>query len=1029
MTKSEYLHSMHPSKSDARTSANGPRPDPFAAPVLAIAPRHGLEHITVKGAREHNLKNIDLTLPRNQLIVITGLSGSGKSSLAFDTIYAEGQRRYVESLSSYARQFLGQMEKPDVDYIEGLSPAISIDQKSTSRNPRSTVGTVTEIYDYLRLLYARIGQPHCPNCGRPITPQTAEQIVDQILELPESTRVQLLAPMVRGRKGEYQKLFEQAIKDGYARVRVDGVIRDLREKISIDKKRKHTVEIVIDRLVLKPDVRKRLTDSVETALKLTQGLLGALVQRPGGKEEELSFSEKFACVECGLSFEELAPRMFSFNSPYGACPECTGLGARIEIDPRLVIPDRNKSLREGAVVPWTKNLSAGMNPFYVQQVETLLKEEGYDLDTPVKKLPKELLDAILFGEEERREFRFRTKSGKHWDYESQYRGIIPNLQRRYEETSSDYVKEEIEKLMTSVRCPACKGARLKPASLAVTVGGINIAQLTALPVDRALAFFENLTLTQREEQIARQIVKELKARLGFLINVGLEYLTLDRSATTLSGGEAQRIRLATQIGSSLVGVLYILDEPSIGLHQRDNARLLATLKTLRDLGNTLIVVEHDEETMRNADYIVDIGPGAGKDGGHIVAAGTIEDVCNAPASATGRFLSGESVIPIPPRRRRPKGMLTINNARANNLKDINVDFPLGVFCAITGVSGSGKSTLVDMVLYRALAHHLHGQPPEDTFGKVRGLEQLDKAIVIDQSPIGRTPRSNPATYTGAFDPIRELFSMTPDARVRGYGPGRFSFNVKGGRCEACAGDGIIKIEMHFLPDVYVPCEVCKGKRYNQQTLEVKYKGKSIADVLEMRVDEAAEFFANIPRVHNKLRTICDVGLGYIQMGQPATTLSGGEAQRVKLATELSRRSTGRTFYILDEPTTGLHFADIAQLLLVLRRLVESGNTVLVIEHNLDVIKTADYIIDLGPEGGDKGGRIVAMGPPEAVARMAHSYTGQYLRRVLTDPRAHIAITSEHGAVEEYERANRELLKTLETAVSQAPAVPETAARS
>jgi excinuclease ABC subunit A len=1029
MTKSEYLHSMQPSKNDARTSANGPRSDPFAAPVLAIAPRHGLEHITVKGAREHNLKNIDLTLPRNQLIVITGLSGSGKSSLAFDTIYAEGQRRYVESLSSYARQFLGQMEKPDVDYIEGLSPAISIDQKSTSRNPRSTVGTVTEIYDYLRLLYARIGRPHCPNCGRPITPQTAEQIVDQILELPEGTRVQLLAPMVRGRKGEYQKLFEQAIKDGYARVRVDGVIRDLREKISIDKKRKHTVEIVIDRLVLKPDVRKRLTDSVETALKLTQGLLGTLVQRPGGKEEELSFSEKFACVECGLSFEELAPRMFSFNSPYGACPECTGLGARIEIDPRLVIPDRNKSLREGAVVPWTKNLSAGMNPFYVQQVETLLKEEGYDLDTPVKKLPKELLDAILFGEEERREFRFRTKSGKHWDYESQYRGIIPNLQRRYEETSSDYVKEEIEKLMTSVRCPACKGARLKPASLAVTVGAVNIAQLTALSVDRALDFFETLTLTQREEQIARQIVKELKARLGFLINVGLEYLTLDRSATTLSGGEAQRIRLATQIGSSLVGVLYILDEPSIGLHQRDNARLLATLKTLRDLGNTLIVVEHDEETMRNADYIVDMGPGAGKDGGHIVAAGTIDDVCKAPASATGRFLSGESVIPIPPRRRQPKGMLTIHNARANNLKDINVDFPLGVFCAITGVSGSGKSTLVDMVLYRALAHHLHGQPPEDTYGKVRGLEQLDKAIVIDQSPIGRTPRSNPATYTGAFDPIRELFSLTPDARVRGYGPGRFSFNVKGGRCEACAGDGIIKIEMHFLPDVYVPCEVCKGRRYNQQTLEVKYKGKSIADVLEMRVDEAADFFANVPRVHNKLRTICDVGLGYIQMGQPATTLSGGEAQRVKLATELSRRSTGRTFYILDEPTTGLHFADIAQLLLVLRRLVESGNTVLVIEHNLDVIKTADYIIDLGPEGGDKGGRIVAAGPPEAVARMPHSYTGQYLRRVLTDPRAHIAITSEHGAVEEYERANRRLLDSLETAVARGPAVPETAGRS
>ncbi|HXW51028.1 MAG TPA: excinuclease ABC subunit UvrA [Candidatus Acidoferrales bacterium] len=1001
-----------------RKSPNGPLDDPYAAPVLTIAPRHGLEHILVKGAREHNLKNIDLTLPRNQLIVITGLSGSGKSSLAFDTIYAEGQRRYVESLSSYARQFLGQMEKPDVDYIEGLSPAISIDQKSTSRNPRSTVGTVTEIYDYLRLLYARIGQPHCPNCGRPISPQTAEQIVDQILALPAGTRLQLLAPMVRGRKGEYQKLFEQAVKDGYARVRVDGTVRDLREKIKIDKKRKHTVEIVIDRLVVKPDVRKRLTDSVETTLKLTQGLLVLLVQKPGQKEEEQTFSEKFACIECGLSFEELSPRMFSFNSPYGACPECTGLGARIEIDPRLVIPDRNKSFREGAIVPWTKNLSAGMNPFYVQQVETLLKDEGYSLDTPVRKLPKELLDVILFGADEKREFRFRTKSGKHWDYESQYKGIIPNLQRRYEETSSDYVKEEIEKLMTQVRCPACKGARLKPESLAVTIGGMNIAKLTSLAVDRALAFFESLKLTTREEQIARQIVKELRARLGFLINVGLEYLTLDRSATTLSGGEAQRIRLATQIGSSLVGVLYILDEPSIGLHQRDNARLLATLKTLRDLGNTLIVVEHDEETMREADYIVDIGPGAGKEGGHVVASGTIEDIIKTPASATGRFLSGESVIPIPPARRQPKGTLRIIGARANNLKGIDVDFPLGVFCAVTGVSGSGKSTLVDMVLYRALAHHLHGQPPEDTFGKVTGLEQLDKAIVIDQSPIGRTPRSNPATYTGAFDPIRELFSLTPDARVRGYGPGRFSFNVKGGRCEACAGDGIIKIEMHFLPDVYVPCEVCKGKRYNQQTLEVKYKGKSIADVLEMRVDEAAEFFANIPRVHNKLQTICDVGLGYIQMGQPATTLSGGEAQRVKLATELSRRSTGRTFYILDEPTTGLHFADIAQLLQVLRRLVDSGNTVLVIEHNLDVIKTADYVIDLGPEGGDKGGRVVAMGPPEAVARMPHSYTGRYLRRVLTDPRAHIAITSEHGAIEEYERANRELLKTLETTASR-----------
>ncbi len=1008
---------------------DGPPKDPYAAPVLAIPPRHGLEHITIKGAREHNLKNIDLTLPRNQLIVITGLSGSGKSSLAFDTLYAEGQRRYVESLSSYARQFLGQMEKPDVDYIEGMSPAISIDQKSTSRNPRSTVGTVTEIYDYLRLLYARIGHPHCPNCGRPITPQTAEQIVDQILEFPEGTRIQILAPMVRGRKGEYHKLFEQALKDGYARVRVDGQIRELRDKITIDKKRKHTVEVVIDRLIIKPEVRKRLTDSVETSLKLTQGTLTALVQAPGCKEEELSFSEKFACIECGLSFEELSPRMFSFNSPYGACPDCTGLGARIEFDPRLIIPDRNKSFREGAVVPWTKNLSPGMNPFYVQQVETLLKEAGYKLDTPVKKLPKELLDVILYGEDEKREFRFRTKSGNYWDYESQYKGIIPGLQRRYEETSSEYVKEELEKLMTSVRCPTCKGARLKPESLAVTIGGLSIAQLTALPVDRALSFVEVLQLTDREEQIARQIVKELRARLGFLVNVGLEYLTLDRSATTLSGGEAQRIRLATQIGSSLVGVLYVLDEPSIGLHQRDNARLLATLKTLRDLGNTLIVVEHDEETMREADYIVDIGPGAGKEGGWVVAAGSIEDIEATPSSATGRFLKGESIIPIPPVRRQPRGLLQIKSARANNLKNIDVDFPLGVFCAVTGVSGSGKSTLVDMVLYRALAHHLHGQPPEETYGKVRGLEQLDKAIIIDQSPIGRTPRSNPATYTGAFDPIRELFSMTPDARVRGYGPGRFSFNVKGGRCESCAGDGIIKIEMHFLPDVYVPCESCKGKRYNQQTLEVKYKGKSIADVLEMRVDEAAEFFANIPRVHNKLQTICDVGLGYIQMGQPATTLSGGEAQRVKLATELSRRSTGRTFYILDEPTTGLHFADIAQLLQVLQRLVETGNTVLVIEHNLDVIKTADYIIDLGPEGGDKGGRIIAAGTPEEVAATEASYTGHYLRRVLRDPRAHIAITSEHEAVAQYERANRELLQTLENRGPRARGRAEEPARS
>ena len=1003
------------------TKPNGQPVDPIAAPAVAIPPRHGLESIVVKGAREHNLKNIDVVLPRNQLIVITGLSGSGKSSLAFDTIYAEGQRRYVESLSSYARQFLGQMEKPDVDYIEGLSPAISIDQKSASHNPRSTVGTVTEIYDYLRLLYARIGKPHCPNCGRPITPQTAEQIVDQILKLPEGTRAQLLAPMVRGRKGEYQKLFEQAVKDGYARVRVDGTVRELRDKIVLDKKRKHTIEIVIDRLVIKEGLRKRLTDSVETALRLTQGLVTALVERPeerSAKIEELPFSEKLSCSHCGLSFEELAPRLFSFNSPYGACPDCTGLGVKIEIDPRLVIPDRNKSFREGAVVPWTKNLSAGMNPFYVQQVETLLEDAGCDLDTPIKKLPRELLDHILYGDDEgedKHRFVFRTKSGKKWHYEGHYKGIIPTLQRRYEETSSDYVKEEIEKLMTSVRCQTCNGARLKPEALAVMVGGLNIAKLTALSVDRALAWVMQLRLSGRDEQIARQIVKELRARLGFLVNVGLEYLTLDRTATTLSGGEAQRIRLATQIGSSLVGVLYVLDEPSIGLHQRDNARLLATLKTLRDLGNTLIVVEHDEETMREADYIVDIGPGAGKGGGRIVATGRIEDIEAAPESLTGRFLKGEAFISIPPRRRTQRGTLTVRNARANNLHGIDVDFPLGVLCAVTGVSGSGKSSLVDLVLYRALAHHLHGQPPEDTYGRLSGLEQLDKAIVIDQSPIGRTPRSNPATYTGAFDPIRELFSLTPEARARGYLPGRFSFNVKGGRCEACVGDGIIKIEMHFLPDVYVPCEVCKGKRYNQQTLDVTYKGKTIADVLEMRVDEAAEFFENVPRVASKLRTICDVGLGYIAMGQPATTLSGGEAQRVKLATELSRRSTGRTFYILDEPTTGLHFADIAQLLDVLNRLVDARNTVLVIEHNLDVIKTADYVIDLGPEGGDKGGTVVATGTPEQVAQHAKSYTGRYLQRVLADPRAHIAITSEHAAVADFEAANRALLRELEGA--------------
>jgi excinuclease ABC subunit A len=993
---------------------NGKTPHRHAVPAAAVPQRHGLDSIVIKGAREHNLKNIDLTLPRNQLIVITGLSGSGKSSLAFDTIYAEGQRRYVESLSSYARQFLGQMDKPDVDYIEGLSPAISIDQKSASHNPRSTVGTVTEIYDYLRLLYARIGAPHCPNCGKAITPQSAEQIVEQLLTLPEGSRVQLLAPMVSGRKGEYQKLFEQAVKDGYARVRVDGVMRELREKITLDKKRKHSVEIVVDRLVIKPDLRRRLTDSVETVLKLTQGVMIVLHSPPGSQsQKEINFSEKFACIDCVLSFEELAPRMFSFNSPFGACQECTGLGVKIEIDPRLVIPDRTKAVREGAIVPFTKNLSAGMNAFYFQQVAAILKAEGYGIEVPVNKLPDSVVDLILYGLDSKRAFTFKTKAGKKWTFESQYKGVIPTLRRRYEETSSDYVKAEIEKLMTSVKCPACGGARLKPESLAVTIGGLNIAKLTSLPVDRALTFVQELQLNAREEQIARQIMKELRARLGFLVNVGLEYLTLDRSATTLSGGEAQRIRLATQIGSSLVGVLYVLDEPSIGLHQRDNARLLATLKTLRDLGNTLIVVEHDEDTMREADFLVDIGPRAGKDGGRVLAAGTIGDIAANPESLTGRYLTGEAFIPIPPQRRERTGTLLVRKANANNLHGLDVAFPLGVFTCVTGVSGSGKSTLVDLVLHRALAHYLHGQPPDETYGKVIGLDRLDKVVVIDQSPIGRTPRSNPATYTGAFDPIRELFSMTPDARTRGYAPGRFSFNVKGGRCETCDGDGIIRIEMHFLPDVYVPCETCKGRRYNQQTLEVKYKGKSIADVLEMRVDEAADFFDNQARIAGKLRTICDVGLGYIQMGQSATTLSGGEAQRVKLATELSRRSTGRTFYILDEPTTGLHFADVAHLLRVLQRLVDSGNTVLVIEHNLDVIKTADHVIDLGPEGGEKGGKLVAEGTPEEVAADPASHTGRYLKRVLADSRAHIAISSEHGAVAEYQRVNDELLRSLE----------------
>jgi excinuclease ABC subunit A len=945
-----------------------------------------LDSIVIKGAREHNLKNVDLVLPRNRLIVVTGLSGSGKSSLAFDTIYAEGQRRYVESLSSYARQFLGQMEKPDVDYIEGLSPAISIDQKSTSRNPRSTVGTVTEVYDYLRLLFARVGTPHCYQCGREISTQSSEQIVDSIMELPEGTRLTLLAPLVRGRKGEYTKLFEEIAKEGFSRVRVDGETKDLRDKIVLDKKRKHTIEVIVDRLVMKPEIRRRLTDSVETTLRLSTGIVTVVTD-----DRELTFSEAFACVYCGLSFEELAPRLFSFNSPYGACPVCSGLGEKIEIDPWKVIPDRSKSIADGAIVPWSRNMGSGrypsMNPYYMQQLERVLRRYRIKTTTPVEQLSDEVLGLVLYGTDREQTFEYTSRGGKTWEYRASFEGVIHNLQRRYSETSSDYVKEEIEKFMSASVCPACGGARLKPEALAVTVGDRNIDQLTRMSIEQLEQFFRTLTLTARQEQIAHQIVKEIRARLGFLTNVGLNYLTLARSATTLAGGESQRIRLATQIGSALVGVLYILDEPSIGLHQRDNDRLLATLKTLRDLGNTLIVIEHDEDTMRTADVVVDIGPGAGAEGGEILTSGTLEDVIANPQSETGAYLSGRKFIPIPRRRREPGTWLEVSNARANNLRGINVRFPLGVFAAVTGVSGSGKSTLVNEVLVRALNQHLHRQPPAGTYGTVKGAAQLDKLVVIDQSPIGRTPRSNPATYTGAFDHIRELFSLVPESRMRGYTPGRFSFNVKGGRCEACQGDGIIKIEMHFLPDVYVPCEVCKGRRYNAQTLEVKYRGKTIADVLEMRVDEASEFFANIPRVHGKLRTICDVGLGYIKMGQPATTLSGGEAQRVKLATELARRSTGRTFYVLDEPTTGLHFADIHKLLEVLQRLVKLGNTVLVIEHNLDVVKTADYLIDLGPEGGDRGGTVIATGTPEEVAANPNSYTGAYLVPVLRDQRA------------------------------------------
>ena len=976
----------------------------------------GLDAIVIKGAREHNLQNVDLTLPRNKFIVVTGVSGSGKSSLAFNTLYAEGQRRYVESLSSYARQFLGQMEKPDVDDIQGLSPAISIDQKSTSRNPRSTVGTVTEIYDYLRLLYARIGKPHCPNCGRSVSAQTAEQIVDQILEMAQSTRIQLLAPLVRGRKGEYHKLFEEASKEGFARVRVDGEMAELRafvgaEKRDLDKKRKHTIEIVVDRLVIKPDLRKRLTDSVETTLRLGNGLVTLLYELPGASAQEITYSEALACVECGISLQALEPRLFSFNSPFGACPGCSGLGAKVEIDPDKVIPDRTKSIDDGAIVPWSKSLGSGrfpsMNPYYRQQVEKLLRSRRVKITTPIEKMPEDLVHTILYGSDEEQSFSYQSRAGHTWNYDATYEGVVNNLQRRYNETSSDYVKEDIERFMSASNCAQCKGARLKPEALAVTVSDYNIDALTRLPIEEIDAFFRNFAPTKREELIGQQILKEIRARVGFLSNVGLGYLSLSRSATTLSGGESQRIRLATQIGSSLVGVLYILDEPSIGLHQRDNDRLLATLKTLRDLGNTLVVIEHDEDTMREADVIVDVGPGAGIEGGRILTVGPIAEIEANPESLTGAYLSGRRFIAIPQKRRKPRGWIEITNAKANNLKGLDTKFPIGVFSCVTGVSGSGKSTLVNQILVRALAQRLRKGGREvverdersvmetgiaelngrASFGRVKGTDALDKLVVIDQSPIGRTPRSNAATYTGTFDIVRELFAQLPEAKVRGYTTGRFSFNVKGGRCEACQGDGIIKIEMHFLPDVYVPCEVCHGRRYNAQTLEVTFKGKSIADVLDMRIDEAREVFATIPRINSRLTTLCDVGLGYVKMGQPATQLSGGEAQRVKLATELAKRATGKTFYVLDEPTTGLHFADIHKLLEVLQRLVAVGNSVLVIEHNLDVIKTADWVIDLGPEGGHRGGTIVAQGTPEEITRVKASYTGKYLARALADERS------------------------------------------
>lgn len=933
--------------------------------------------IIVQGARAHNLKNINVTIPRDQLVVLTGLSGSGKSSLAFDTIYAEGQRRYVESLSAYARQFLGQMDKPDVDAIEGLSPAISIDQKTTSRNPRSTVGTVTEIYDYLRLLYARIGKPICPNHGIEITSQTIEQMVDRLITYPERTKMQLLAPMVSGRKGTHVKLLEDLKKQGFVRVRIDGELRDLDDAIELDKNKKHSIEVVVDRVVMKDGIAARLSDSLETALRLADGR--ALVDVM--EHEELLFSEHHACPLCGFSIGELEPRMFSFNSPFGACPSCDGLGSTQEVDLDLVVPDWDRTLLEHAIAPWEPTSSQ----YYPQLLKAVCDHYDIPLDVPVKDIPKEKMDKILYGSgKDKIHFHYENEFGNVRDQMIEFEGVVRNVERRFKETTSDYVREQMEKYMAQQACPSCKGYRLKPETLAVKIADQHIGEVTQYSIQDADTFFKELNLSEKDMKIARLVLREIEERLGFLVNVGLDYLTLSRAAGTLSGGEAQRIRLATQIGSRLTGVLYILDEPSIGLHQRDNDRLISTLQNMRDIGNTLIVVEHDEDTMLAADYLIDVGPGAGVHGGQIVAAGTPQEVMDNEKSLTGQYLSGKKFIPLPIERRQPNGRkLSIKGAKENNLRNVKIDVPLGLFVAVTGVSGSGKSTLINEILYKSLAQKLNRakvKPGEHK--EVTGMEELEKVIDIDQSPIGRTPRSNPATYTGVFDDIRDVFATTNEAKVRGYKKGRFSFNVKGGRCEACRGDGIIKIEMHFLPDVYVPCEVCHGKRYNRETLEVKYKDKSIADILDMTIENAVVFFENIPKIQRKLQTIVDVGLGYMKLGQPATTLSGGEAQRVKLASELHRRSTGKSFYILDEPTTGLHADDIARLLVVLQRLVENGDSVLVIEHNLDVIKTADYIIDLGPEGGDKGGTIVATGTPEEVSEVSGSYTGKYLKPIL-----------------------------------------------